>query len=281
MALASAADDELIVRRLTDGDSEPVIVADFEAFSDAPNLGRLLADRNGGRPVYQIDPVGVLSEDQRYVSVPDLAAACADAFLAAGPAQGRVFVVGYCSAAGLSLHIARRLASSRPITVLLVRPSWPDDEHVTVRFAQFQANIGTSSRPCPDLDGDPAEAVSAMEQVLKDQLVDLAESMGLGTSAEPFLDLLTRYRAWLAFLLACRNDSPADRRAHTAVVKVLTDTPAGTVIPGLSPDVYQVCPLPDLGAHDHGPDGAGQGNAASPELAEVVLAQIAASSAAR
>src|SRR5260370_28018277 len=128
--MASTVSTENILQQLTGGDAEPVLVAAFQALTTAPRLSRLLSSRAEGHPVYQIDPVGVLSGDQLYVPLQDLAAACVEEFLASGPPDGRVFIAGYCSASALSLHVARLLEEFRDVTGILGTPAWPDEQHV-------------------------------------------------------------------------------------------------------------------------------------------------------
>src|ERR1700732_3075156 len=114
--MASAVSKQSILRQLTGGDAEPVLVAEFRAWTTAPRLSRLLSGRAEGHPIYQIDPVGVLSGERLYRPLPDLAAASAEEFLASGPPGGRVFIAGHCSASALSLHVARLLEQSREVT---------------------------------------------------------------------------------------------------------------------------------------------------------------------
>jgi hypothetical protein len=259
----SAVQYELIIRQLSAGGAEPVLVADFQPFSATPRISELLSGWDDGRPVYQIDPLAALSHDQLYISLPDLTAACAEAFLSSQPAGGHIFVVGHCSAAALSLHLARLLESRREVTVILVRPSWPGEDVIRDRFAEFLANMGAANRPCPDLDGDPCSSVGRLEQVLRDELVLTAAAQGLDGSTGAFSDLLVRYRAWLAFLLACRNDPPGTWATETSTIRVLTDAPADAAIPGLSPGACHVSRLPVLD-HDY----------SLTELAEAVFAQL-------
>lgn len=247
-----------------------LLVADFQAFSDAPCLSKLLAEQAGSaRPVFQVDPVGVISAAQAYLPVAELAAGAAAEFLAAGTA-GQVTVIGHCSASGLALRIGRLLAADRDVSVLLVQPTWPDDEHVRIRFGEYLANVKGGDRPCPDTSGDPVTCLAEMEQVLRDALIGLARSMGLGSSAEPFLDLLTWYRAWLSFLLACRNDRPDDGDdagwpGGLAAVQVLTDAASAVEVPWIGASRWQRRQVL----------GPGQGATATPELAGVVLSMIA------
>lgn len=255
---------ELILLRLSAGDGSPVLVADFQAMSMAPRLSEMLSEFVQGQPVFQIDPVRVLSGTRLYVPLPELAAACADEFVRSGADDGRVFVVGHCSAAPLALRVAGLLASGRSVTAVLLNPSWPDDDHVAAKFAEFLARFGTAARPCPDLDADPGLVVSAMEQVFGDEMAAVAASRGLAGSAGAFSDLLVWYRAWLAFLLAGRNDASVGRAAGRVAVTVLSDSPSEVAVPGLSKDAYLV-----------------RGLAAQPvgtvtrELAEVVAAHVA------
>jgi len=259
---------ELILKQITTGDAEPVLVADFQECSTAPRLSQLLSSRAQGHPVYQIDPVGVL-QDQLYVSLPELAAACAEAFLSSGPASGRVYVVGHCSASALSLHVARLLHGSREVEVILVGPAWPDEEHVWNRFEEFLGNLGAPQRPCPALTGDPADSVAEMEQVLRDELTAVAVRSGLDGATDVFAELLAWYRGWLAFLLACRNNLLTAWEPPAVAVTILSATGAASV-PGLSPGAYRVVPEPILG----------QENPITPDLAESVLAQFLAQPAA-
>lgn len=147
MANPLADDGDMILRRLVDGAAKPVLVADFQAFSSAPRLSHLVGDRAQGRPVYQVDPLEALSQDRPYISLADLAAEAAGSFGRSQPADGPAFVIGYCSAAALSMHIATLLAHSREATAVLLRPSWPDTEVIKGTFATLAANLGARQLP--------------------------------------------------------------------------------------------------------------------------------------
>ncbi|HLJ99156.1 MAG TPA: hypothetical protein VKU39_04520 [Streptosporangiaceae bacterium] len=262
--MTSAVSNQTILRQLTEGDAEPVLVAEFRAWTTAPRLSRLLGGQAGGHPIYQVDPVGVLSGDRRYLPVRDLAAAAVGEFLASGPAGGHVFIVGHCSASALSLHVARLLEASRDVTAILLGPVWPDEEHVRSRFAEALSNFRVPDRPCPALDGDPDTAVARMEQVLKEELDALAASRGVNGAAKAFGELLAWHRGWLAFLLACHNDPPiAWENAATEVIALSRST-ADVNVPGLSQDAYQRYQAPVLSEEDP----------ITPELAACVLAQL-------
>jgi hypothetical protein len=254
----------MILRPIVAGAAEPVLVADFQAFSSAPRLSHLIGGRAEGRPVYQVDPLGALSGDRPYVSLADLAADAAGSFERSQPADGRAFVIGYCSAAAMSLHIAAILARSREVTAILLRPSWPDAEGVEETFAVLAANLGAAQLPCPELDGDPDRCVRRMEELLRGELQTLVTSQGLDASVDSFGELLLTYRAWLAFLLACQNDSPAGWAAGNLAVTVLTEAPDSVTVPGLPPGDFTVSPLPVLDAD----------NPITPEVVEVLVTQI-------
>jgi hypothetical protein len=254
----------MIVRQLAAGAAKPVLVADFQAFSSAPRLSHLVSGRAEGRPVYQVDPLDALSQDRPYISIADLAAEAVGSFARSQPADGPAIVIGYCSAAALSMHIATLLARSRDATAVLLRPTWPDTEGIEATFATLAANLGARELACPDLDGDPDRCVRRMEELLRDELQALATSQGLDGSADTFGELLLTYRSWLAFLLACRNDSVAGWASETTVVTVLTEAPDSITVPGVPPGEFEVFPLPVLDTD----------NPITPEVVELLVARI-------
>lgn len=256
--------DEMVLRRLSAGEANPILVADFQALSMAPRLSEMLSESVQGKPVFQIDPIGVLSGTRLYVPLPELAAACADEFLRSGADHGHVFVIGHCSSSALSLRVADLLASSRPVTALLVQPAWPDDELVRAKFDEYLAKFGPATQSCPDLDADPWAVVSAMEQLFRDEMTALAAGRDLTSAMGAFSDLLVWYRGWLAFLLACRNDTSVEEAVGRAAVTVLSDSPSTVEVKGLSRDAYEVVELPT-------PQPAGP---IKPELADFIATHI-------
>lgn len=264
--MRSFADSGRICRQLTVGDGAAILVADFQAFNGTPRLSRLLSDEVAGQRTFQVDPLGVLSGDRLYASLPELAdefAAVFCSFESCEITDQRVFVVSHCSAAGLCMHIASRLAGAHEVTAILVQPSWPGTEHIAYRFAEFQANLGAGCRPCPGLDGDPWCCVAEIEQLLREGLAELAARLGLDAATPAFSELLASYRASLSFLLACRNDRPAKTYSDAVTVLVLTDEP-DFVVPGTGPVRCRITPPPPLERRD----------AVTPELAKLVLDQI-------
>src|SRR3984885_9296671 len=75
-----AYDGDRLAEGIVAGRAKPVLVADFQAFSSAPRLSHLVGDQAEGRPVYQVDPLGALSQDRRYISLADLAAEAVGSF---------------------------------------------------------------------------------------------------------------------------------------------------------------------------------------------------------
>ncbi|HST48392.1 hypothetical protein [Jatrophihabitans sp.] len=261
--MRSSAEAGQICRQLTDGDGPAILVADFQAFNGAPRLSQLLSDAAPDRRIYQLDPLGALTGERRYAAVPEMAEESAAAFESSETSGQQVFVVGHCSATGLGIRVANLLAGTRDVTAVLVQPSWPGTEHVTERFAEFQGKLGASGRACPDLEGDPQDCVAGIEKIFRTGLVDLATRLDLDPDQPAFTDLLTTYRGWVSFLLACRNDQPAQIPADGVTVSVLTDEP-GFVLPGTAPGRCRITPPPPLEKPD----------AVTPELAKLVLEQL-------
>jgi hypothetical protein len=260
-------DSGMVLRQIVAGAAQPVLVADFQAFSSAPRLSHLVSDRAEGRPVYQVDPLDALSHSRPYVSLADLAAEAVGSFARSQPADGPAFVIGYCSAAALAMHIATLLARSRQATAGRLRLSWPDRETIEGQFAVLAANIGARQLRCPELDGDPDRCVRRMADLLRAEMEALVSSHGLDGSDDTFGELLLTYRSWLAFLLACRNDSRAGWAGGTAGVTVLTEAPGSVTVPGLPAGTFEISPLPVLD----------EDNPITAEVIELLAAQITGS----
>ena len=255
---------DLILRQLAGGATKPILVADFQAFSSAPRLSHLVSDRAEGRPVYQVDPLEALSQDRPYISIADQAAEAVASYTRSQPADGPAFVIGYCSAAALAMHIATLLGRSGEATAVLLRPSWPGTESIQENFATLAGNLGARQLPCPELDDDPDRCVRRMEDLLRTQLEILATSQGLDASADTFGELVVTYRSWLAFLLACRNDSLAGSAAGPTAVTVLAEAPDSITVPGLSRGQFDAYPLP----------ASDEDNPVTPEIADLLVAQV-------
>ncbi len=264
--MQSSADAGPLCRQLTAGEGPAVLVADFQTLNGTRRLSELLADAATGQRIYQVDPLGALGGQRRYASLPEMAEESAAGFRAAEPSaatDNQVFVVGHCSTTGLGMRIANLVAGTRKVTAVLVEPTWPGDDHVTERFAEFQRKLSAGSNPCPDLDGDPWDCVVGVEKIYRAGLEELAAGLDLDPDNPSFTSVLGNYRGWVSFLLACRNDQPGPVPSDAVTVSVLTAEP-GFVLPGTDPGRCQVVPTPPLERPD----------AVTPELAQLVLDQI-------
>ncbi len=251
-------------RSLTKGHAAPILVADFQPFSATARLSDLMRTDAHNHPIYQIDPLSDLSQRGAYLPLTDIADEYADAIQAAEPVCSEFYVVGYCSAAALALHIARLLAGPRKVATILVRPAWPDTALVQRQFAEFRADLGGAPQRCPDLDCDPSQVIAQMERVLRADLAALATARGLGRTNPALTELLERYRAWLALLLATRNGLPLPWALQERVM-VLTGTAEPVTIPWGGASTCEITRLPSLSAEPF----------VSPELVDAVLALAA------
>jgi hypothetical protein len=252
-----------VCHRLSSGDGVAVLVTDFQALNGDRRLSELLGDAAAGERVYQVDPRGAVAGDRLYAALPELADETAAIVRANEKASTPVYVVSHCSAAGLSLRIASRLAADREVTAILVEPTWPGPSDVAARYKEFQGKLGGGDRPCPDLGVDPWACVATMERFMREDLAALAARMRLDTVPPAFDDLLYAYRTWLAYLLACANDLPPQAPADALELAVLSPEP-DFVVPGTAPGRCTVTPPPP-GAE---PD------AVTPELVQLLLDRI-------
>jgi hypothetical protein len=233
----------LTLDQLTGGTEDPVLVVDFVQFSSARLLSEELSTHSNGHPVYRIDPVTDLARDQTYRPLDVLAEGYVAECIQQGLARRRLAVVGYCSAAALSLCIAARLAGFSKAGSILVQPTWPDAEMIAADFGSFRADLGAKADSFPDPDADPDLALRQMQGVLHDDLRAMAAVHGLDPGSAALAEMLARYRSWLGFLL---SSSDALRRPwrHEIRPHVLLGADADPVMPWFGADAYRVIRLP-------------------------------------
>ncbi|SRR6266705_859558 len=260
MTRASCA--EPMFERLTADGAEPVFVADFQRVSSTPRFGELLSVGHSGHPVYQADPVGYLAARSGYQPLAELAELYASAFLGTGAVERAVTVVGYCSAAALSLRIAERLARSCEVRAILVRPAWPDDVMIDSEFARLRVNLGAAKTACPDLATDNASILRRMEQLLRADLRTMITARNLHEPSVLASGLHARSLAWLSFLLACREDVKAPWRGVPAP-EVVTLPAGDALVPWIDPGAYPVTRI----------SAADEGEEADRMLADLVLSR--------
>lgn len=243
----------LTVERLAAGERDPLVVVDFLQLGSSQPLAEVLGAHNQGHPVYRIDPVTDLAAaGGTYRSLGSLAdgyaRACADEGLAGLP----MAVVGFCSAAALSLLIAGLLAAQAPVSSILVQPTWPDARSIGADFASFRTDLGaggdrsaeqaTGSDAPQDAEASPRAALERMCDVLRRDLRALAKATGLDAAGPGLADLLARYQAWLGFALSSQDAAgrPWPREIRSCLV---LGADAEAFIPWLDPGSYRLVRL--------------------------------------
>jgi hypothetical protein len=227
--------------QLTSGAGDAVLFVDFAQFSSGRLLSEELSECCGDRAAYRIDPVTDLAGDQAYWPFGALADGYVEACLALGLNGRRVSVVGYCSAAALSLGVAARLAGqAAPVLVL---PTWPDVQMIAADFRCFRTELGARSQSLPDMTGAPSTVLRRMEDVLRGDLDAMAAAYSLDQASPNLGEMLARYRAWLGFLIstadALRWHGPPGLRP-----RVVLGSDSRTDMPGFAADAYEVIRLP-------------------------------------
>jgi hypothetical protein len=253
-----------LLHRLSPGHTNPILVADFQPLSDTPRLSEMLAETIHDKPIFQIDPITELTGSRHYIPLPELATTTANHFLDSGANHGHITVIGHCSSSALAVNIADRLAPTHTVTAVLVQPAWPDDTLIRIKFNEYLAKFSRTTRPLPDLNVDPSAVITTMEQLFHNEISTLAATLNLASAVGAFTDLLLWYRAWLAFLLACRNDSLTAPTTNPPAITILTDSPTTATVKGRHSQAYEILQLP-------GPQPPGP---ITPELANLIATHI-------
>src|SRR6478735_634334 len=124
------------IEALSDGaDDDPILIIDFVRFSGDRTLGDVVAEIAPRRKVLRIDAVADLVEYPRFVSVGELA----DGYQKALAPFGSPTILGYCSAAALTLELAARGCAAR---TLLVAPMWPTRTDLDDALDEIRAGLG-------------------------------------------------------------------------------------------------------------------------------------------
>jgi hypothetical protein len=219
---------------------------DFTPFSASQRIAEILSRHRRTHAIYQVDPVTDLAITPAYRPIEELAAGYASLFGDGARPSRPALVIGYCSAAALSLRVADRIAGAAARVVsVLVQPIWPDDALICEQFEAFRRDLGAGQGSCPVLAGNPGAALQRMQEVLAGDLRTMAEGSGLNASSEVLSQLLARYTAWLGFLLASRDSLLQPWRPELPV-HLVAGTSAEQVIPwaGLPSQVTRL-PVPD------------------------------------
>ncbi|GAA1406813.1 hypothetical protein [Catellatospora coxensis] len=243
--------DPFAVQRLGHGGADPVFVIDFPTYSASPRLSEMLAGRLDDRPLYQVDPLRPMLDGPVFRSLDVLAGQYAARIAGLRGASDRPTVVGYCSAGGLALRVAGLLERVTPggVKVVLVRPAGQDRAAAFATFHEYLIGLGAADPPVPDGSRSAEDLVAWMGAHLAQQLARLAARHRLATEDEAFGELLSRYRAWLAFVLACADARPPRLSAGVDVVSIEATAP-GPVIPIDPPRGYRIVRFPLLDEDD-------------------------------
>ncbi|MEV0222603.1 hypothetical protein [Streptomyces sp. NPDC050704] len=229
-------EDRLVrVEELVPGRRPALISVSFTGTEAGQDLDRLLATDARGRAVYRLDLLGDMTVLPGSTTLPDLAAAYAQELARLDPRPGAL--VGHCSAAALTLAIAARMGP-RPPRVFLLDPARPTHDSVARTFAELRLGLGRERDGDVDvaeallrLAAAPADALDWMTAVLAGDAVAFCAEQELDEDAATVTgELIPRYRAWLAFLLAGVGHTTG-RAAGTGPVHCLLsrgrDLPAG------------------------------------------------------
>jgi hypothetical protein len=157
-------------------------------------------------------------------------------------------IVGYCSAAILAMRVAERVGGSPE--VVLVQPSWPTESQVRADFAAFLGQWSGQAEATARLDGLAAEELlDRMTAELEREVHGGAAERGLDTEAgrELVRDLLDRYRAWLAFLLASAENIGTGSASPLSSLHLLGGSDDPLVLPWPQPGEPRTVRLPPGG----------------------------------
>ncbi|MEU7826727.1 hypothetical protein [Catellatospora sp. NPDC049133] len=258
--------DPFAVARLGHGGADPVFVIDFPTYSASPRLSEMLTGRIGDRPLYQVDPLRPMIDGPAFLPLDVLAEQYAARIADLRGPSDRLTVVGYCSAGDLALRVAGLLErdSPRGVKVLLVRPATQDRAAAFATFREYLLGLGETDPPTPDGSRSAEDLVAWMGARLEQQLARLAAQHGLTSADDAFTELLSRYRAWLAFVVACADARPAPLSAGVDVLSLEATSP-GPVIPMDPPRGYRISRFPLLDEDD----------ILVPELADLVVGHLA------
>lgn len=195
------------------GPDPGLVSVSFTGTEAGQDLDRLLTADTRGRAAYRLDPLGDMTALGRPVTLAELARGYADALGALDPPPAAL--VGHCSAALLTQAIAAGLGPHPP-RFLLLDPAVPTAESVVETFAELRGGLG---RPPLGTDGarslvrscaeDPGAALERMAAVLAADADAFCVENGLGDDGAAVTgELVPRYTAWLALLLATLHHRP-------------------------------------------------------------------------
>ena len=234
------------VDRLSGGGGTPLVSVDFQQFTVGHSAGEIFSRGSNDHPVFRVDPVTDLATAAESIpTLPEIAGAYAAALqeYSLGP---QVTVVGYCSAAALSLQLAESLRHAPlHVTSILIQPTLPTDASISADFARFRSELGETS-PADSLLGMRAQAASDVAgRVLADDLTGFLTRQGLDLDVGRALyqELIARCQAWLGFLVSTQA-ALAQSWWHGLRPRVLLDATSAAHLPWPADHQYEVIRLP-------------------------------------
>jgi hypothetical protein len=234
------------VKTIAEGAHDPILLVDFVRFSAAGTLSQTLAAGGSGRTVHRIDAVSDLILNPDFRPLREIATAYGDALAASG--ETPALVVGYCSASRLALHIGQYLAEChKAVSVVLVEPSWPSQASIAADLRNMRSSVRGEDVALPVLPAtSPAGQLEFMSNLLHGDLRLLAAAQEIpDEEADAFTEeMLGRYRAWMAFVLATAAASPSPAPDHVIVSTAGLTEPVESWTSG-SPHVIQLPATPD------------------------------------
>ncbi|MBC3840288.1 hypothetical protein GXW82_08940 [Streptacidiphilus sp. 4-A2] len=179
----------------------------------------------GDWSVLRVDPVADLSDSSSWLPLCELAEEYAR--LIAALDRTPAVLVGYCSAAPLALTIAARLAhGGTDVPVLLLAPRFPDRRQVLDDLSYIRRSIGgpagrEAAEPPTDgaaLPDDPVDVVRHIGSLLWSDLTAATAEPSDAPATALIADLVSRYTAWLGYLLSAADAAPAVPPADVRVI---------------------------------------------------------------
>lgn len=210
------------IAALHDSAVQPVVVVDFNEFTAKTTLADVASAITAERGLYRID--AVTAPVTGTAGIEELAQACAQELRRQGVYPETV--IGYCSAATLSMHLAAELTvpDSPGPRVILVEPSWLTPDLVRADAAGIRASLDATARE--DFRGELS--IEPVMDWLRLALVSRLRADGL---PEDDIDLCLgmlsdRYRAWFTFLLQTLNTPipPAYGRTRSSSATTHSDS---------------------------------------------------------
>jgi hypothetical protein len=198
---------------IADRPEAPIVLMDFARFSGETTLLELMQEEASHRGLYRIDGVDAFASADGCATINEVAGACHASLVEHGVRPAGL--IGYCSAANLTLRVADafRMSNGRRPALALVDPIWPDPSLILADLAEALASLDAADSA---LSIDPALDLPSVLAVLRREL---GRKLAADGTPDEEIDLcidlmLGRYEAWFGFLFATMRTpvpEPTDR----------------------------------------------------------------------